>query len=52
MFAEDGLHPTEPGQRVLARMIADALTPHLSMAPIGGARRSQRPDRAQRGSER
>ncbi len=51
MFAEDGLHPTEPGQRVLARIIADALTPHLSMAAIGGARRSLRSDRAQRGSE-
>ena len=51
MFAEDGLHPTEPGQRVLARIIADALTPHLSMAAIDGARRSHRPDRLQRGPE-
>ena len=30
MFADDGLHPSEPSQRRLAKIIAGALTPRLS----------------------
>jgi lysophospholipase L1-like esterase len=31
MFADDGLHPSEASQRILAKMIADRLTPGLAM---------------------
>ena len=30
MFADDGLHPTETAQRRLAKIIADAMTPHVA----------------------
>jgi len=32
MFADDGLHPSEPSQRRLAKIIAGAITPRLSSA--------------------
>jgi len=34
MFADDGLHPSEPSQRRLAKIIAGAITPRLSSATI------------------
>ena len=37
MFADDGLHPSEPSQRKLAKLIANVLTPRL--APPGGTMR-------------
>ena len=40
MFADDGLHPSEPSQRKLAKMIANRLTPLLS--PGRGAVASRR----------
>ena len=46
LFAEDGLHPTEHGQRRLAKIIADALTPHVARSvdgPIRGARERSHP---------
>ena len=46
LFADDGLHPTEPGQRRLAKIIADALTPHVARAangPIRGVPDRSRP---------
>jgi lysophospholipase L1-like esterase len=30
MFSDDGLHPSEPSQRRLAKIIAGALTPHVA----------------------
>src|SRR5690242_12394946 len=38
LFADDGLHPTEPGQRRLGKIIADALTPHVSRTSAGPIR--------------
>jgi len=38
LFADDGLHPTEPGQRRLGKIIADALTPHVSRSSAGPIR--------------
>ena len=38
LFAEDGLHPAEPGQRRLAKIIADALTPHVARSSAGPIR--------------
>jgi lysophospholipase L1-like esterase len=34
LFADDGLHPTEVGQRRLGKIIADALTPRLAGAAL------------------
>ena len=38
LFSEDGLHPAEPGQRRLAKIIADALTPHVARSAAGPIR--------------
>ena len=38
MFADDGLHPSEPSQRRLAKIIAGAITPRLSGAALVAAR--------------
>jgi hypothetical protein len=42
MFANDGLHPTEVGQRRLGKIIADALTPRLAGAALPVASRPPR----------
>jgi hypothetical protein len=36
LFADDGLHPSETGQRMLAKVIAAALTPRFGAAPRPG----------------
>jgi lysophospholipase L1-like esterase len=41
MFADDGLHPSEPSQRRLAKIIAGALTPHLASAAADRSTRAQ-----------
>jgi lysophospholipase L1-like esterase len=41
MFADDGLHPSEPSQRRLAKIIAGALTPHLASAAADRLTRAQ-----------
>ena len=43
MFADDGLHPSEPSQRRLAKIIAGAFAPHLAQGgEVGRAARARR----------
>jgi hypothetical protein len=51
MFSDDGLHPSEPSQRRLAKIIAGALTPSLSRGATDAAvrvRHSHGPERGHR----
>ena len=41
MFSDDGLHPSEPSQRRLAKIIAGALTPSLSAGKMGTPNRAR-----------
>jgi lysophospholipase L1-like esterase len=41
MFSDDGLHPSEPSQRRLAKIIAGALTPSLSAGKTGTPHRAR-----------
>ena len=43
MFADDGLHPSEPSQRRLAKIIAAALAPQLAEGDASPARAKRRP---------
>ena len=49
MFSDDGLHPTEPSQRRLAKIIADAITPLLATTTVRMPSRPHAGDRPQPG---